>query len=206
MNAQIIRDFGRLCLLGILAGMLAGCFNDNSNNAGSGSQVSEIRLSALGAHISGLTATLEITGLGTYPMTVNSDDTVSTTVSGLTPGYRTFTVIYYADGVMLARVSRIAEVVAGQNVVIMFTRQELDRDFDDDFDGWVNLAEVLWGTEPLLAASRPLGDSPYFVASLAGGQSQSASYVFQDTIGESVSTGISTSSSYVLTGGFQAYD
>ena len=201
-----IRNIGHFILMGVLSGMLAGCLGGGSGNSGSGTQVSEIRLSALGAHISGLTATLEITGMGTYPMTVNSDDTVAATVAGLAPGFRTFTVIYYADGVVLARVSRIAEVVSGQNVVIMFTRQELDRDFDDDFDGWVNLAEVLWGTEPLLAASRPLGDSPYFVASLSGGQSQSASYVFQDTLGEGISTGASTSSSYALESGFQAYD
>lgn len=185
--------------------MLAGCLGNGSDDTGPAPRTSEIRLSALGAHISGLTATLEITGMGTYPMTVNSDDTVSALVSGLAPGYRTFTVIYYAEGVVLARVSRIAEVVAGQNVVIMFTRQELDRDYDDDFDGWVNLAEVLLGTEPLLATSKPLGDSPHFVASLSGGQMQSASYVLQDTLGESVSTGSSTSSSYELTSGFQAY-
>src|SRR3990172_4297606 len=198
-----IRNIGHFILMGVLSGMLAGCLGGGSGNSGSGTQVSEIRLSALGAHISGLTATLEITGMGTYPMTVNSDDTVTATVAGLDPGFRTFTVIYYSDGVVLARVARIAEVVSGQNVVIMFTRQELDRDFDDDFDGWVNLAEVLWGTEPLLAASRPLGDSPYFVASLSGGQSQSASYVFQYTLGEGISTGASTSSSYALESGFQ---
>jgi len=185
--------------------MLGGCLNNGSENASSGPQISEIRLSALGATITGLSATLEITGIGTYPMTVNADDTVSTTVAGITPGLRTFTVTYYAQSVILARVSRIANVVAGQNIAITFTPQELDRNFDDDFDGWVNLAEVLWGSEPLLATSNPPSESPQFALSSLGGQTESMSYILQDTLAEGISSGDSTSLNYALAGGFQAY-
>lgn len=185
--------------------MLSGCFTGGSGNGGSGTQSSEIRMSALGAAITGLSATLGITGMGTYAMTVNGDGTVSCTVGSIAPGLRTFTVTYYADGLVLARVSRIANVVAGQNVSIAFTPDEIDRNFDDDFDGWTNLAEILWGSEPLLATSRPPSEVPIFVLSAAGGQIDSASYALQGTLGEAVNPGSSTSLNYALTSGFQAY-
>jgi len=146
--------FGLLIILGALTGILDGCSNGGSNNAGS-SAGTEIQFSALNTAITGVSATLDITGMGTYPMTVNADNTVVATVSDISTGLRTLTVTYYADDVVLAKVSKIVNVVTGQNLAISFTPQEIDQNFDDDFDGWTNLAEILWGSEPLLATSNP---------------------------------------------------
>ena len=191
-------------MLVVLAGFLSGCFSSSSNNTGSSSGT-EVQFSALGVDITGLSATLDITGMGSYPMTVNADNTVAASIGGITPGLRTFTVTYFANGVELASVSKIANVVAGQNVSISFTAQEIDRNFDDDYDGWTNLAEVLWGTEPTLATSSPPSEDPVFVMDTTGGQLASASYTLQDTLGEGVEANDSTSLDYALTGGFKAY-
>ena len=197
---------GLLIILGVLTGMLSGCLGGGSSGGGSGISSTEIRVSALGVEISDLSATLEIAGMDdTYPMTVNTDDTVSATVEGLASGLRSFTVTYYANDVVLARATRIIDVVSGQNMSVIFTSEEIDRNFDDDFDGWVNLAEVLWGSEPLLATSSPPSEDPRFVLASLGTPIDSTSYTFQGTLGEAVSSGSSTSLNYALESGFQAY-
>jgi hypothetical protein len=199
-----VNKFGLMVMLSVLPALLSGCFGSSSNNAAS-SGGTEVQLSALGVTITGLSATLDITGMGTYAMTVNADTTVSATVPEVSPGLRTFTVTYYADTVVLARVSKVANVVAGQNITISFTAQELDRNFDDDGDGWTNLAEVLWGSEPLLATSTPPSENPVFVLSASGGEVTSASFTVQATVGEGIGSDGGTSLDYALSGGFQAY-
>ena len=196
-----------LSILAISSGMLAGCIGEAPESAATGTQTltTEIQMSGLGVDIAGLSATLEIAGMGTYPMTVNADNTVSVTVEGISPGFRTFSVTYYANGVVLAAASKIAYAASGQNISILVTPQEMDRNFDDDFDGWVNLAEVIWGSEPLLASSTPPSDDPRYVMNASGGETVSASYTLQDSVGEAVETGSSTSWNYALSGGFQAY-
>lgn len=186
-------------LTGILLGALTGCGQEGSHQPGSAPSVgSEIRFRVPFAPIAGLTATLEISGVGTYPMMVNADGTVSVTVPGIPAGWRTFTVTYYANGVILARATTGAEVIAGQTITVSFLPQDLDRNFDSDGDGWVNLAELLWGTEPLSAASVPGGERPPSTVVAGGGLGQSASYRLEDTIGKAIEGGESSGGAYTL--------
>ena len=188
----------------ILFIVLVGCGQESFKNAGS-NLPTEIRFKAPFTHIANLTASLVISDVGTFPMTLNPDGTVSAAVSGISPGLHTFIVTYFADGVILARASSSAVIIADQNTTIVFTSQELDRNFDDDLDGWVNLAEVLWGSDPLLASSFPPGDDPRFALLTAGGSVQSSSYTVSDAVGEAIEGGSSSSNSYTMEGGFQAY-
>jgi len=184
--------------------MLGAC-SSGSNSAGSGAQTTEIQLSALGVNVPDMSATLEIAGMETYTMTVNADYTVSAMVEGITPGLHTITATYYSDDIVLAKASKFVDFVAGQDVSITLTSEDIDQNFDDDFDGWTNLAEILWGSEPLFATSSPPSESPEVVLSATGGQAISASYTLQDTLGEAVGTDTGSSLNYTLAGGFQAY-
>lgn len=218
-------------LTGILVGLwMAACGQEGSSQRDSTpSMGSEISFRLPFSHIPGLTATLKISEVGTFPMSVNPDGTVSVTVPAIPIGWRTFTITYYAtfngSQVILAQATTPppgAEVVANQTTRVEFLPQDLDRNFDKDEDGWVNLAEILLGTNPLLASSRPPGDDPRFALVTTGmcpncssppGLVQSASYTLFDAVGEAVgaavkdsqSSGESTGDSFSVTGGFQAY-
>jgi hypothetical protein len=192
-------------VIGIFLGLLAGCGQGDSNPQGSAAMGTEFRFSVPFTHIAGLTATLEISGVGTFPMTVNPDGTVSVTVAKIPTGLHTFTLTYYANGVILAQASTEAEIVTGQNTNVAFETQDLNRNFDDDFDGWVNLAEVLCLSDPLSADSRCPGEDPRFALMTASGSVQSASYTMHDSVGQTVEKGSGTGGPYTLSGGFQAY-
>ena len=204
-----------LCVMtGIVLGTLVGgCGQEGFHQQGSApSMGTEIRSRLPFVHIPGLTVTLEISGIGTFPMTVNLDSTVSATVPGIPAGWQTFTITYYFgtcndNPTILAVASLSAQVIAGQTIAVAFLPQDLDRNFDDDLDGWVNLAEVLLGTDPCSAVSFPPGDDPSRTLLTAGGSVQSASSAttIHDSVGEAVEGGSSTSNSYTVTGGFLAY-
>lgn len=152
-----------------------------------------------------MSAVLDIDGAGAYPLQVNSDDTVSTTVSDVSAGQHSLTVTYKSNALMLARASTTAVIQPGAATVVDFTPAEIDRNFDDDYDGWVNLAELQWGSDPLVASSLPPGESPRYVQSSAGGVAQSALYHMSDTVGEGIEAGIGSSAGYALSGGYTAY-
>ncbi len=200
LTGLIIIIIGGLCFL--LAGCSScdaqiGCEPYTEGETGISFQVS--------IDMEGLTATLEISGFGTFPMTINADGVASAIVPDIPTGWHTFTATYYADGLILAQASTRAEVIAGQTITVVFLSQDLDRNFDEDGDGWVNLAEVLWGADPLSAASLPPGEDPHFVLLTAGGSAQSASYKMHDAVGEAMEGGSSTSGSHAMMGGFIAY-
>jgi hypothetical protein len=199
-------------MTGVVLGTLAGACGQGSSPPQDLAQSTgtEIQFRLPFSHIAGLTATLEISGQSIYPMTINADGTASATVPGISPGLHTFTVTYYRGAcneipTILAQASTSAEIVAGQNIIIEFVAGEMDRNFDDDLDGWVNLAEVAWGADPCSADSFPAGEDPRRTILTAGGSVQSASSAIHDSVGEAVESGGSTSSSHAMRGGFLAY-
>lgn len=196
-----------LVLFGLITGILSGCGGGGGSSSQSGPSPtgSVISIAGLDSRIVGLSAELNMTGVGVYQMDVNDNNTVSTTLPVITPGWYTITLTYTAENVIVAQTSLFVEIVAGQDVSLLLSSQDLDRNFDDDFDGWVNLAEVLWGTEPLLALSLPQSEDPWFAQSVAGGTVLSASYEVYDASGEAIASGVSSSFTYTQTGGFVAF-
>jgi len=134
-----------------------------------------------------------------------SSRSFSATVKDIAAGTYTMIVTYSANGVTLAVATRSVAVGDVSTIRVSFDPQDINKNFDDDSDGWVNLAEILWGSEPLLSSSAPPGDSPQFVFNASGGVAESTTYSVQSSLGEAISTRDGTSWNYAMSGGFQAY-
>ena len=110
-------------------------------------------------------------------------------MTGVTPaltlGPHTFVIEYAINGILVAMAETTAEVVSGGPNVVELTPDLLIFP-DDDGDGWTNLAEVKFGTDHLLASSRPAFELPR----------SSSNYVLVDRVGNSPMVGIATSTSY----------
>lgn len=191
---------------------ISGC-NVVSHATGQPSQSPKIVFSGLGSDVPGMTASLEIKGVGSYSLTAQANKMIrsassrsfSATVKDIAAGTYTMIVTYSANGVTLAVATRSVAVGDVSTIRVSFDPQDINKNFDDDSDGWVNLAEILWGSEPLLSSSAPPGDSPQFVFNASGGVAESTTYSVQSSLGEAISTRDGTSWNYAMSGGFQAY-
>ena len=133
-----------------------------------------------------LTAVVIIDGGSPIPLDVDCE---SGTVTGVTPaltlGPHTFVIEYSINNILVATAETTSEVVSGGPNVVELTPDLLEFP-DDDGDGWTNLAEVKFGTDHLLASSRPPFELPR----------SSSNYVLVDRVGNSPMVGIARSSSY----------
>jgi hypothetical protein len=195
---------------------ISGCNVVSQHGNVQSSQSPKLVFSGLGSDVPGMTASLEIKGVGTYSLTDSaakalrnvssaSSRSFSTTVKDLAAGTYTMIVTYSANGVTLAVATRSVDVSIASTISVTFKSQDINKNFDDDSDGWVNLAEILWGSEPLLSSSAPPGDSPQFVFNTSGGVAESTTYSVQSSLGEAISTQQGSSWNYAMSGGFQAY-
>src|SRR3989338_8935066 len=110
-------------------------------------------------------------------------------------GTHTFEIIYYIDDVKVASVKTTEVVAAGTNNVITFLQANISY-FDDDRDGFTNLAELEMGTNYNDATSKKVYELPR----------SSTDYILTDTMGISPSDGKTTvvgqskSSNYTIDG------
>lgn len=189
-----------------ITGVLAGCFDKSSDQSSTALAPAKLNLSPLGVHLDGISAVLTVSGRSDpYTMSLDANNAASVSLPGVPDGQYTFTVTYYKNGLILARISEVDSIFAGATTAITFSPEAVDRNFDDDFDGWVNLAEVLWGSDPLVATSFPPGESAGFTVAVLGGKAESEKYTVYDTGGEAISSGASVSGNFTVTGGFTAY-
>ncbi|MFQ5469966.1 MAG: hypothetical protein ACE5EH_06605 [Gammaproteobacteria bacterium] len=195
--------YGKWILLGGFSATIIAC--GGSQQDSSGDAVPEISLSPLGVQLDGLNANLDITGMGRYTLAVASDNSATVSVPGIPSGWYTFTATYEKDGAVVARLTKLVEVTAGQNTAVSFVPLELDHNFDDDSDGWVNLAELIWGTDPAFAPSIPPSELPEFTQNVAGGEMLSTTYDLQFAVGDSIEAGLNYSNNYSMAGGFAAF-
>lgn len=135
--------------------------NQESNNTGSPLLVMEIpHLKAQSKPCSvPFQATLTISGVsGSISLTPDTDCIASTPLPQIPLGERRFTVTYtdLVYGVVLATAEATVLIHEGSNTISanMFT---LNREFDDDGDGYSNLVEVIFGTDPKNRAQTPFG-------------------------------------------------
>lgn len=197
--------FSSLKISGLLFGILMlflviGC-GSNTNQQTSGmtpsDTQSEENFSAplpdgLGRHLitdTKLTAQLIIDNDIAKPV----DLVVNTTTKSVTGnidkvkgGTHTFEIIYYitndsGNKVQVASASTNAVVAAGTNTPITFPQSSI-RYFDDDKDGFTNLAELEMGTKYDDASSKRVAELPR----------SSANYILSDTMGISPSDGKTT--------------
>ena len=145
-----------------------------------------------------LTAQLIIDNDTTKPtdLTVNTTNkTITGNIDKVKDGPHTFEIIYYIDDVKVASVKTTEVVAAGTNNVITFLQANISY-FDDDRDGFTNLAELEMGTKYDDASSKRVAELPR----------SSTNYILSDTMGISPSDGKTTvvgqskSSNYTIDG------
>ena len=201
VTRKLIWRFSPIAFLPVA--LISGCNSDNNTSAQT--QSTELVFPALESKVAGMSATLNIEDMGSYPLVVSADNAASASIPDLAPGPHTMTVTYSANGLTLAEVSKVVDVAGTVTITVAYDPQDINKNFDYDLDGWVNLAEILWGSEPTLYSSTPPGESPKFVVSAAGGEAASTNYTVQSTLGESMGSQGNSSSNYALSGGFQSY-
>lgn len=146
----------------------------------------------LGRHLitdTKLTAQLIIDNDTTKPvdLVVNTTNkSVTGDIKNVKGGTHTFEIIYYitddtGNKVQVASASTNAVVAAGTNTPITFPQSSI-RYFDDDKDGFTNLAELEMGTKYDDASSKRVAELPR----------SSTNYILSDTMGISPSDGKTT--------------
>lgn len=101
----------------------------------------------------------------------------------------TLTRSYYAGDVLLGVATTTFFFSATADEVYLQLRpEEFDGNFDDDNDGWTNLAELQWASDMLDPFSSPPSHDPRFAITSGGGWSRSAQYELTDQIGKVTSS------------------
>lgn len=142
----------------------------------------------------------------TIALAVNNDDSISGTVSNIKPGiytlYLEFFTNYGGTRLSLASYTNNAVTVAS-GIVTPITIADYDRDFDYDFDGAVNLAELRAHTNPMNAADFPkMTDAFTSLADASFGASSTPSGLkFRQRIGEPLAGSVE-SASYKMRAGY----
>ncbi|MBI5746321.1 MAG: hypothetical protein HZA13_04900, partial [Nitrospirae bacterium] len=147
------------CIL--IIAFLSACSQKESSSAISPDDI-QVTFKALEAPVSGMWATLKISGMsgtnsdGSYPMTVNGDGSVTATITSVPEGNHTFTITYYdPSGLTIAQATTSGNVTAGSNTTISVSSSQLNTSFDEDADGYTNLVEINAGSNPKDPASTP---------------------------------------------------
>ena len=153
--------------------------------------------------ISNLSARVVIDGAREYDLYVNpTTNAVSGTISGVFTGNHDLEVIYFVMmsniEVVLCNYSTQVNVVAGESTSVTILDAALNRNIDDDDDGYTNLAEVRLGTNPLSDLDFPVGGFPLIIAGNGMIQtSSSENYTVKQIVGAAIA-GTTSSDSYKI--------
>lgn len=169
--------------------------------------LSELSIDGLSANV-----LLKKEGSSDSPVPIEMDvDTINNTVSKEIRDVETGTyqlIITYFVFESQIQVNLAVVVINDVNViengitVVDVNDLDLNRNIDDDGDGYTNLAEIRIGTLALDKFSSPGGESPLFVVSNGSfGQSASDNYKIKHSLGDSV-RGTSQSTNYTIVSGF----
>ena len=159
-----------------------------------------------GLSVNNLSAKVSIDGGSPIALAVNPDNTVSGEIPNVRAGPHQLIITYFVleSGlpVNLAIAVKGVNVIANGTTRVDISESDLNRNIDDDRDGYTNLAEIRIGTLALDKFDSPGGESPlYVVSNGSSGQSASDSYIIKHTLGASVG-GTSQSTNYRIVSGF----
>jgi len=162
-----------------------------------------------GSLIQDLKANIVINNASPIELLVNPDNTISGTISNVTPGEHDLLITYYVVlsslPTSLATVKKSVTIVAGETTQVTITDGDLDKNIDADSDGYTNLAELNIGTDPNNRNDMPGGELILFtVANGSYGHSVSSNNEMKSRVGEPLN-GIKKSANYTVVNGFRAY-
>ena len=163
----------------------------------------------IGPLIQELKANIVIDNASPIELLVNPDNTISGTISNVTPGEYDLLITYYVVlsslQTPLAIVKKSITVVAGASTQVTIADGDLDKNIDADGDGYTNLAELNIGTDPHNKNELPGGELILFtVANGSYGHSVSSNNEMKSRVGEPLN-GVKKSTNYTVVNGFSAY-
>jgi len=210
-RAYILLSFTGLFLL-----FLAGCDSESTSDGGVNgpSDGDDVMLSisvvqALAVVADSATATLTPGGHNST-LTI-SGNTVSGAISSVPPGTYTLTITYTTGTTLIATATKESiSVTAGGSTVIAVLESDLVTDYDNDNDGFTNLAEIRIGTDPDNDVNTPDGGSPAFSAGNGSfGTATTSGYEFSVVVGEAVvgsyDTVTNNATDYAMVAGFKGF-
>ncbi len=216
MNSRVNILF---CIICLLLPLLTGCgsestsaMNENSVTVGNDMKLSLAMPRALARVANGAKALLTPGGKNT-DLTF-SGNTVSGSISGVSPGTYTLSIIYSFDTITIATVTKgNISVTAGSTSNVAVLESDISTDIDNDNDGFSNLAEVRIGTDPDDDVNLPDGGSPAFSAgngSFTTATTTTSSYEFSIIVGEAVAGSYNpitnNATDYIMTAGFKGFE
>ena len=142
--------------------------------------------------IDNLYAQVTIDGTSIHPLNVDLiTNEVSGTITGVSAGTHDLELTYYVIlsdvNVVLCNYSTQITVNSGQSSTVTILDNDLDRNIDDDEDGYTNLAEVRMGKNPLSSLDVPEGGLPLIIC--GNGMIQKASstnYTLKQIVGSAM--------------------
>ncbi len=158
-----------------------------------------------------LQAQATIDGGNPYSLDVDPDtNQVSGTITEVSLGDHDLVLTYFVSisgsDVVLCTYSTQVNVNPGQTTTLTIADTDLDRNIDDDQDGYTNLAEVRIGTDPLDDSDFPAGDPPYVLCGNGTtGIVSSANFNLTAIVSPSVA-GTASSTNYRVIVSFNGYE
>ena len=201
---------------------LVSCGEDNSSSSDNQGSVSHDGTSmtidfpvpgylASSAVIESLQAQATIDGGSPYALDVDPvTNQISGTISGVASGTHELVITYFVStaggDVVLCTYATEVTVNPGETTYVTIVDADLDRNIDDDQDGYTNLAEFRIGTDALDAYDVPGGESPYVLCGNETTQSVSSkSFNLSVVVGSAVA-GTASSDNHMIIVSFTGYE
>ncbi|MFC1747732.1 hypothetical protein ACFL2V_02885 [Pseudomonadota bacterium] len=153
------------------------------------------------SHLNGVfpqvTITAELSNGESGVMEYDADGLETITFYNLEEEEYSLTRRYYLGDILLGVVTDsffIDEMISA--ISISLNSQLFDGNYDDDIDGWTNVAELQWGSDIENPFSYPPSNNTKFTITSGGGASYSAQYKITDRIGKVTDNTVATSTSY----------
>ena len=205
------RTFFRVFLIAVLLTVIVAC-GENTTDSRSDSNTPQVtgfsvRLALPKAlsdvTIPGLRAEAGLGDEAPIELTVNEDKTITGSLENKSPGthdlHITYFVVLETIKIILASVTKEVVVMAGEDTHVTIVDTDFNRNYDEDDDGYTNLAEVKVGTSPRDPNDSPGGTKTSFYASNgSNAKTTSTNYSINQLLGSSLS-GTSTSTNYTVT-------
>ena len=211
MKIEFIASFLLLVLIAV------GCSKD-ANNGNNGYLVHDGKNLSMDIPVPGILTEMAIANLQ-VSVQLDNDDPIpmdynsttggySKTLSGVKVGSHDLVIVYFvSDGggnLTLARFSTTVPVVKDTPSEVNITKNSLDMNFDEDSDGFTNIAEANAGTDLRDRSSNPGGQPRFTVANGSFEHSTSTNFEIKHTVGETVN-GQSDSANFSIVHGFTNY-